>query len=311
MKIGIRLLVLCIICVMAAAVLAQDGTSTPVPLPSVIDRPADRPARSVTGPQVSAGALQVVDAWVRPVRAGATTALYATLANTTSKDYTLTAVRVDFAAIIELHQSMMQGDMMRMREIEGGIPVPQGQRTALRPGGLHVMLMNATRALEPGEAVAVVFVFIADDGETLNIQTAARVSDEPLPEVIYFDAVSLYAHPVIDADGVITALEVYGEINNWGAPSVNLIGISASFAGVGEVRETYLTDSGARTRAVGWLPAPFGARLIMRPNGYFALLTEFAADFQPEVGAAYSAALLFEEGMVYPIAFIVREADTP
>ncbi len=309
MKRSTVLLALCMALAIVVPVLAQDGTATPVPLPSVIDRPSERPPRVPPGPQVDTGALEVVNAWVRPVRAGATTALYLTIANTTADDYTLTAVNVDFAAMTELHESMMQGDMMRMRELEGGIPAPAGERTALRPGGLHVMIMDAARALDAGDAVRVELVFTAADGEGVTIETAARVSDEPLPDTVYFDVVSPYAHIVTDADGAVSALEVFGEIYNWGAPFVAVSGVRAAFAGEGEVRETIVTDSGLATRQVAALTAPFTSRLILRPNGYFARLSALSDGFEPEVGAAYSAVLLFEDGTEYPFAFIVRPAE--
>lgn len=52
---------------------------------------------------------------------------------------------------VELHVMRMEGEVMRMREVET-IELPPGQTVALRPGqGHHLMLMNLQRPLVEGE----------------------------------------------------------------------------------------------------------------------------------------------------------------
>lgn len=54
------------------------------------------------------------------------------------------------AGRVELHTMKMEGDVMRMREVDG-IEVPAGQAVALQPGGLHLMLMDLKSPLKAGD----------------------------------------------------------------------------------------------------------------------------------------------------------------
>ena len=57
-----------------------------------------------------------------------------------------------------MHTMIMQGEVMRMREVDA-IDVPAGGTVALRPGGLHVMLEQLTSPLRPGETVPLTLSF--------------------------------------------------------------------------------------------------------------------------------------------------------
>ncbi len=50
---------------------------------------------------------------------------------------------------VELHSMTMDGDVMRMREVDA-IDVPAGQKVELKPGGYHLMLMGLKRPLQAG-----------------------------------------------------------------------------------------------------------------------------------------------------------------
>ena len=45
----------------------------------------------------------------------------------------------------------MSWDVMKMRQIEGGIQIPAGETVWLKPGGLHLMLMKPSVALIEGK----------------------------------------------------------------------------------------------------------------------------------------------------------------
>lgn len=53
---------------------------------------------------------------------------------------------------VALHSMMMQGDVMKMREIDA-IDVPANADVKLAPGGLHLMLEQLTAPLKQGETV--------------------------------------------------------------------------------------------------------------------------------------------------------------
>ena len=59
---------------------------------------------------------------------------------------------------LELHTMTMEGDVMKMRQIER-IDLPAGQRVELKPGGLHVMFIGLKQPLTLGTKVPVTLKF--------------------------------------------------------------------------------------------------------------------------------------------------------
>jgi copper(I)-binding protein len=59
----------------------------------------------------------------------------------------------------ELHRSMMQDDGTMKMEQQTSIILPQDEVVELKPGGLHIMLMNLTRDLNPGDEVTLLLLF--------------------------------------------------------------------------------------------------------------------------------------------------------
>ena len=60
---------------------------------------------------------------------------------------------------IEIHEMAVENDVMRMREVEGGIAVPAGGSVELKPGGYHVMLMGLKEQLEEGQDIPLTLEF--------------------------------------------------------------------------------------------------------------------------------------------------------
>jgi copper(I)-binding protein len=50
---------------------------------------------------------------------------------------------------VELHSMAMEGDVMRMRQVDG-IDLPAGQKVELKPGGLHIMFIGLNAPLKAG-----------------------------------------------------------------------------------------------------------------------------------------------------------------
>ena len=81
-----------------------------------------------------------------PVSAG-----YMTIRNEGAEADRLIGGTVGFADAVEIHEMVMDGDVMQMREIEGGIEIPPGEAVKLMPGGLHVMFIGMNQRLEAGQ----------------------------------------------------------------------------------------------------------------------------------------------------------------
>jgi copper(I)-binding protein len=80
--------------------------------------------------------------------------------NTGDEDDTLIAATSDVSGRVELHTHTEDADgVMRMGEVEGGIPVPAGEMTMLKRGGFHVMFMGLNGPLVQDAEIDVTLTF--------------------------------------------------------------------------------------------------------------------------------------------------------
>lgn len=112
--------------------------------------------------QAKAGDIMIMNPMIRATPPAAPAAGgFVTLHNMGDTDDTLisASISADVAGKVELHTMEMDGDIMRMFEVEGGIPVPAGEMVQLMPGGLHIMLMGLKEGLAEGANHEVTLVF--------------------------------------------------------------------------------------------------------------------------------------------------------
>jgi copper(I)-binding protein len=101
----------------------------------------------------SIGSLEIRDAWVREsIGAAKTAAGYLELHNHGQEVVTVTGISSKSADRTQLHTTVRDGDVMRMRQFES-IPIPPGETVALQPGGMHIMFMGVDEPLRPGMQV--------------------------------------------------------------------------------------------------------------------------------------------------------------
>ena len=61
--------------------------------------------------------------------------------------------------MVQIHAHIDDGGIMKMREIEAGVPLPAGATHELSRGGDHVMLMGVAQELVDGATVPLTLVF--------------------------------------------------------------------------------------------------------------------------------------------------------
>lgn len=103
---------------------------------------------------------------------GANSAVYMVLANSGATADRLVAAQAGVSNAVEIHETKMEGDVMRMQQVEGGLEVPAGGQVELRPGGLHVMLIGLTRDLNVGERFPLTLQFAS--GNSLVVEAEVR-----------------------------------------------------------------------------------------------------------------------------------------
>jgi hypothetical protein len=62
----------------------------------------------------------------------------------------LLSASTDVVASVEMHEMKMDGDVMRMRQVDA-IDLPAKQAVVLAPGGLHLMLIGLKAPLKAGD----------------------------------------------------------------------------------------------------------------------------------------------------------------
>ncbi|MDT7952659.1 MAG: copper chaperone PCu(A)C [Acetobacteraceae bacterium] len=89
-------------------------------------------------------------AWSRATSSGAdTAAVYVTL-KAPVRD-ALVGITTPEAKKAEIHQVVMDGNVMIMRELPNGLQLPPGQPVSLQPGGYHIMLTGLSNPLKLGQ----------------------------------------------------------------------------------------------------------------------------------------------------------------
>ncbi len=66
------------------------------------------------------------------------------------RDDKLVSATAAVSASVELHSMSMEGDVMRMRQVDG-IGLPTGKKVELKPGGFHLMFVGLKAPLKAGD----------------------------------------------------------------------------------------------------------------------------------------------------------------
>jgi copper(I)-binding protein len=107
----------------------------------------------------SAGGLQIGNPWARATPKGATVgAGYLTITNKGAEADRLIGGSAAPAARFEVHTTVMENGVARMRQVTG-LEIKPGETVELAPGGMHVMLMGLKQPLRQGQAVKGTLVF--------------------------------------------------------------------------------------------------------------------------------------------------------
>jgi copper(I)-binding protein len=117
-----------------------------------------------------AKSIEISKAWVRMSFGRAVnSAGFMSIKNTSSQDDMLIGVSSAISKRTELHTHIRDGQIMRMRRVEGGIKIPKGSTTQLKPGGFHIMFIGLHKALKKGDAFPLTLSFKKAGDVILNI----------------------------------------------------------------------------------------------------------------------------------------------
>ena len=123
--------------------------------------------------------VTVADVWVRAtVPQQMATGAFMRL--TSDGDARLVSADSPVANVVEIHEMIMDGNVMKMNAIPG-VDLPAGKVVELKPGGYHVMLMGLKQQVKDGDEVPVSIVVEAADGarQTIELKAHARPLNAP------------------------------------------------------------------------------------------------------------------------------------
>lgn len=121
------------------------------------------------------GSIQIGNPWTRATPKGATIAGgYMTIANKGTALDKLIGGSSAAAGRFEVHRVEMEGSVMRMRPVDGGLEIKPGETVELKPGSFHIMLMDLKQPLAKGQRIK----------GTLEFEKAGKVEIEYAVEAI-------------------------------------------------------------------------------------------------------------------------------
>ena len=118
--------------------------------------------------------VTVKDPWVRAtVPQQKATGAFMQL--TAAQDVKLVAGSSPVAGVVEIHEMVMDNNVMKMREVPGGLSLTAGKTVDLKPGGYHVMLMDLKAPLVKGSTVPVTLTFKNAQGAESKLELQVPV----------------------------------------------------------------------------------------------------------------------------------------
>lgn len=112
----------------------------------------------ITVTAARADGIRISDAWFRALPANVPSAGYFTLSNETGRRLLLTGATSPGCGMLMLHKTEEMSGMATMSDVDS-IPIAVGAQLKFAPGGFHLMCMDATAAIHPGNSVPVTLVF--------------------------------------------------------------------------------------------------------------------------------------------------------
>ena len=115
--------------------------------------------------------VRVSEGWIRFPAMAHMAGGFGRIDNACKADVAVTAVRSPAFKDVSLHETTLVDGVSRMRAIER-LPVAAGKDVELKPGGLHLMLMDGTGPLREGQRVPLSLVL--SDGTEVQGELVVR-----------------------------------------------------------------------------------------------------------------------------------------
>jgi copper(I)-binding protein len=134
--------------------------------------------------------IQAVDVWARPAMTmkaspepsgegmgmgqpmPGTGGVFMLLKNEGSEPDRLVGGQTDVAEVVEIHETVMEGEVMKMQMLPDGLEVPDRGEVLLKPGSYHIMLIGIKRDLVVGDTFSLDLQF--EKSGTITVEPKVR-----------------------------------------------------------------------------------------------------------------------------------------
>jgi len=126
-----------------------------------------------------AGAITIGHPYARATAAGQSTGGgFMKFVNAGGNDKLL-SVSAEVSKTVELHEMKMEGDVMRMRQVDG-IELQAGKTVELKPGGYHVMFVGLKAPLKAGDKFPLKLKFEKAGDVTVEVNVEVPGADHSM-----------------------------------------------------------------------------------------------------------------------------------
>ena len=117
-------------------------------------------AGRATAQEYRSGSIAIGNPWSRATPPSAQVGGgYLSITNSGEADDRLIGVRSAAARRVEVHEMKMDGSVMRMRQVEGGLAIPAKATVNLESGGYHLMFIDLVTGFVKGAKIPATLVF--------------------------------------------------------------------------------------------------------------------------------------------------------
>ncbi len=127
-------------------------------------------------------AVTIENPWTRATAPGqAVAGGFMTVVNSTGAEDRLLRASSPVATEVQIHNTTMDGGVMRMRPMTDGVAIPAGGRVEFKPRALHLMFMGLRSPIAAGTTVPVTLEFerAGKVGATFRVEAVAAAPSAP------------------------------------------------------------------------------------------------------------------------------------
>jgi copper(I)-binding protein len=120
-----------------------------------------------------AGSIEIDHPWARATPRGATVAAgYVKLTNTGSSPDRLVGGTSSASGRFEIHEMATVDGVMKMRPLKNGVEIKPGETVELKPGSIHIMMLDLKQPLQQGQRVKGTLTF--EKAGTVDVEYAVE-----------------------------------------------------------------------------------------------------------------------------------------